>query len=99
MTGLIDTFGRHFAVLTNFIEYVMESRPYGQEAAFLGSQVQGGPGDRPGPAGVVPGSRTAAGSSEHTSPPLQPPAGASGPASLGSALSSSKAWLLGGYPV
>ena len=28
MTGLFDTFRRHYAVLTNFTEYDVESRPY-----------------------------------------------------------------------
>ena len=40
MTGLIDTFRRHFGVLTNFQENEVKSRPYGQEAAFA----RGAPG-------------------------------------------------------
>ena len=44
MTGLFDIFGRHFAVLTNFLEIVLNSRLIGQEAAFPGREgpVQGG---------------------------------------------------------
>ena len=85
MRGLFDTFRRHSAVLTKFQVNVTESRLIGQEAAFPGRVTrdsEAGPeGPCRGPGVVVPGCPGAL----CRSPPLRPPAGAYGPASLGSA--------------
>ena len=72
----------------------MESRLIGQEAAFRGSQVQGGPKDRPGPQGGTWEPNTAGHASSPYSPPLQVPAGPSGPASLGVGTSSRGGWVV-----
>ena len=49
MGGLLDTFWRHFVVLTNFIEMRPESRPYCPRSP---ATYQGGLQGRPGPGGV-----------------------------------------------
>ena len=76
------TFRRHYAVLTNFIRNVMESRPYwpgGGERA----QNQGVPGTgRTGPEGWVLGTRAGAAPQTTHSASLQE---ATGPASLSEA--------------
>ena len=51
MTGLMDTFRRHFRVLTNFTEYEVKSRPIGPEAGFArgeGLDSEAGPGSPQG---------------------------------------------------
>ena len=51
MTGLFDTFGRHFAVLTKFLEKGLESHPIGQGGHSKGPGQGGDQGSPTGPAG------------------------------------------------
>ena len=86
MAGLLALSRRHFAVLTNFMENVMESRLIGPEAAFQG-YIQGGPSMGPtGPGGwdiPVPAAEHCRTRAQPLSPPTPGPAGLPGPASLG----------------
>ena len=97
MTGLLDIFGRHFVVLTNFLEIEVNSRPIGQEAAICEVLYREGPAGPDRARRVVQDCPRRLRSSEHWDHPLQAPAGPSGARSAVPALSSSKACWLGGY--
>ena len=97
MTGLLALFRRHFAVLTNFILNMVESRPYWPGGGIPRGRVQNQGGlagpDRPGPQGGF----WSLGASERQTPPTPAPVGLPGPAPLGLHLSSSSVpggWVL-----
>ena len=77
MTGLFDTFQRHYAVLTNFPGNKLESRPYWPGGGYCpGSTREGRRADRPGPAGVGAGVTVPRGRCSQTT--HSSPTGASG---------------------
>ena len=82
MTGLIDTFWRHFVVSTNFTEICLESRPYGPRWAPARVLYREGPAGHDRARRVVQDPSPPTVTSAAPRPPLRLPAGAYGPASL-----------------
>ena len=74
MTGLIDTFWRHFLVLTNFIRNEVKSRPYWPGGGERSGTSEAGPGRPEAWSGWVP----ELGRALQSVPPTPAPVGASG---------------------